>query len=215
MSSRLFTTITALLFTLLATHAVQAQTKQAPIWYGAPPVNTTHPSNILREGVDKLRTFLNYSNNRHPRQIMEFLGRELAPYFDFGYMAYLSSGRNARWMNQQQRIAFKNALRNAFFASMAQNLAGYQGGTVQYLPIRGKLHGSDVSLRIRIIRPDRYPVNLEFKLFNTRQGWRIYDVSANGLSAVQNYRYLTNRMAQQMGIDNMIAAMGNCTTWGC
>jgi phospholipid transport system substrate-binding protein len=160
--------------------------QQMPVWSGAPPANLSEPSNLLREGIDKLRAFLDYADNKEPAKVAAFLEREITPYFDFGYMAHLVAGPIAQRMNQEQRLQFKEALRAQFLISMAQNLSRYQGGEMQYLPQSGGR--DDLRLRVRVVQRGLPPVMLEFKVYPGDNGWKIYDVAANGLSAVQYFR---------------------------
>lgn len=159
---------------------------QQPVWSGAPPANLSEPSNLLREGIDKLRAFLDYADNKEPAKVAAFLEREITPYFDFGYMAHLVAGPAAQRMGQEQRLQFKDALRTQFLAAMAQNLSRYQGGEMQYLPQGGGR--DDLRLRVRVVQRGQPAVMLEFKLYPGQNGWKIYDVAANGMSAIQYYR---------------------------
>jgi phospholipid transport system substrate-binding protein len=159
---------------------------QQPVWSGAPPANLSEPSNLLREGIDKLRAFLDYADNKEPAKVAAFLDREITPYFDFGYMAHLVAGPAAQRMSQEQRLQFKDALRTQFLTAMAQNLSRYQGGEMQYLPQSGGR--DDLRLRVRVVQRGQPAVMLEFKLYPSQSGWKIYDVAANGLSAVQYFR---------------------------
>ena len=62
---------------------------------GYTPVPTT-PDQVVRRGVNRLTGFLMGAQNPSPEAIRGFLDREIAPSFDFTYMARWAAGRAGR-----------------------------------------------------------------------------------------------------------------------
>lgn len=159
---------------------------------------TDHPGAVLKEGIDKLVRFLDQSGG-DPRKMqgMEaFLNAEIVPYFDFEYMTQWAAGARYRHMNEEQRAQMQTALKGLFMGAMMQKLASYQHGQVRFLRPRGNPRSGEVTLGIQIL-PARgmYPTRLEFRMYRSTSGWKVFDVSANGQSAVVFYR---GYFAQQM-----------------
>jgi len=182
--------------------AVQAQ---PPYAYGpgvhgsgygpaAPIGPAAEAAKTLREGIDKLLAFAGQEEKPNRLQAAAFLDREIAPYFDFARMAQWVAGPRYAAMNEEQREAMTAALESRFLTALASKLTNYQGQQVRYLRPRSSPRGA-VSVSVGILRPGSYPSKLDFRMYQSEDGWKVYDVVANGRSAVAFYRAELNRPA--------------------
>lgn len=167
---------------------------QRPYGYGpgsygvAPRENpATEAAAVLREGVDKLLAFLGQEEKPNKLQVAAFLDKDIAPYFDFDFMAKWVAGRGYSAMSEEQRSALAAKLEARFLATMASQLSRYEGQKVRYLRPRPGARGS-VNVRVAILRPGSYPSKLNFRMYRSADGWKVYDVVANGRSASASYR---------------------------
>jgi phospholipid transport system substrate-binding protein len=53
---------------------------------------------------------------------------------------------------------------------------------------------------VGILQASGYPASIDFRFYQSNEGWKIFDVTANGNSALAYYRQYFNRQmaAQQM-----------------
>lgn len=180
------------LFILLFSASLLAQapdnnippTPYAPIYNN----NVSDPTETIQQGVERLKTFISDNAINSPAKVNAFLQTEISPYFDFETMTRLILGPLDYQLNQQQRYAVRIMIRNRFLAALASNLAAYRGGQIDYMNVTGNLGYGKVRVRLRIYRPGLYPMGIELRIARTNTGWKIYDVSANGISAVSHYR---------------------------
>ena len=147
---------------------------------------------VLREGMDKLLEFAGQEETPNRLQAAAFLDKEIAPYFDFAHMAKWAAGPKYSNMSGEQREAMAAALEARFLTTLASRLANYEGQQVRYLRPRTSPRGT-VSVSVGILRPGNYPAKLDFRMYNSDDGWKVYDVVANGRSAVAFYRAELNR----------------------
>ena len=56
-----------------------------------------------------------------------------------------------------------------------------------------------MSVSVGILRPSSYPSKLDFRMYRSDDGWKVYDVVANGRSASAYYRMQLNRKAPPAG----------------
>lgn len=149
---------------------------------------------ILKAGLGKLLGFFNGPQAPSRAQIAAFLDKEIAPYFDFDYMAKWAAGASYPRMSEQQKNKMGAELRTRFLVTMAQKLSSFNQQTVRYLAPRvaGR---NKVELSIAIGNPGDYPARLDFRMYKAKDGWKVYDVSANGSSALVYYRqYFRQKM---------------------
>jgi phospholipid transport system substrate-binding protein len=163
----------------------------------------TDPVLALRAGVDKLLAFLGAEQRPSEQALAEFLEREIVPFFDFEYMAESAGGRLFEQQGDQERQAMIEGIKTSFLSKMAEKLGGYQNQQLRYLPPRPGNDGRTAQVSVAVLNPGGYPTRLDFRLYRTDDAWKVYDVAANGQSAIVHYRnelmrQLTERRMRQM-----------------
>ena len=154
-----------------------------------------NPVVMLQKGMDKLLDYL----KEHPdgAGLGEFLATQIAPAFDFPFMAKAAAGKYGRHMTdaQYQRLAKK--LQVMFLTAMAEKLSSYEGQDVVYLSARFN-NFNRTTITALINNPGGYPGRIDFRVHLTKDGWKIFDVAARGQSAITFYRsYFRKAMRRQ------------------
>lgn len=165
------------------------------------------PARVLRIGVESLTGYLNDNKGVPPEQLHAFLEQEIVPYFDFNRMAFWAAGETNRYLNPEQRQQLTVMLRERFLQTMAEELSGYKQSRIQYLRPRGNPRRGDVTLGVRVFGAESYPVQLDFKLYRGKDGWKVYDVVANGVSAVSHYRNEFSQLVNRYGMQGFITSL--------
>jgi len=155
-----------------------------------PPGTAAHagtPPALLREGIGKLTTFIRAGKAANQAQAMDYLKREITPYFDFAYMTRWSAGPAWRRMDARQRATMQSRLTQSFLTTLAQKLTTYSNQPIRYFTPRGR-SGEEVTVSAWIMQPNGHPTKLDFRFYQSDSGWKIFDVKAGGNSAVVYYR---------------------------
>ena len=163
------------------------------------------PARVLRAGVESLTGYLGNNQSVHPEQLRAFLEQAMAPYFDFNRMAFWAAGSINRHLNPEQRKYLTAMLKERFLQTMAEQLSGYKHSRIQYLRPRGNPHRGNVTLGMRVFGAESYPVQIDFKLYRGNSGWKVYDVVANGVSAVNHYRNEFSQLVRRHGVQGFLA----------
>ena len=160
----------------------------------APQVNPgVEATATLREGMEKLLAFLGKEEKPNKLQVAAFLNATIAPYFDFDYMAkWIAGSPRYAAMSPEQREAVVASLEARFLGTLASKLVQYKDQKVRFLRPRRGARGA-VKVAVGILRPGTYPSKLEFRMYKSEDGWKVYDVVANGRSAVAFYRQQSRR----------------------
>ncbi len=159
------------------------------------------PATVLRGGIDKLLAFLHQEERPDAKALSSFLEQDIAPYFDFRYMAQWAAGPSWEEMTEKQQSTLAASLEERFLATMAERLKDYDQQSVRFL--RPRRQGSEeVLVSVGLLNPGSYPSKLDFRMYRAPQGgWRVFDVVANGQSAAAYYRQDFNRHTrQQIGV---------------
>ncbi|CAB3770699.1 MlaC/ttg2D family ABC transporter substrate-binding protein [Paraburkholderia solisilvae] len=141
--------------------------------------------------------------NDIPR-IMEIVNRDILPYIDFPYTTQLAIGRYWRTATpaQQQTLVhqFQMLLIHLYAGALAQLRPDQK---IEYPPMRTSPNDTDAVVRT-IALTNAQPVEIDYRLHKTAQGWRVYDLNVVGAWLVQTYRQQFGEKIAQSGIDGLI-----------
>lgn len=192
-----------LLAGLVVAGSVQAipQYGPGPMAGGMPmAAQAASPAQALRAGVDKLLAFLGTAPG--PDALAAFLDQEIAPFFDFDYMTESAGGRQFERLSDTEKADMVDQVKTSFLAKMAEKLGGYDNQQVRFLPPRSGPNGT-AQISVAVMNPGSYPARLDFRLYNNAGDWKVYDVAANGQSAIVHYRREFMRQMRQQAMQQM------------
>lgn len=154
-----------------------------------PPPMQQSPAVVLKQGIEQLTDFLASRNAQNSPPLEVFLEKNIAPFFDFAYMAKWTAGPQYNHMSPQQGAAMEQKLRQLFLAAMVEKLAEYRHGRVRFLRPTGNPQTGEMTLRLMAYQQGNpHPQRLSFRMYRSNQGWKVFDVSSNGQSALAFYR---------------------------
>ncbi|WP_233872245.1 MlaC/ttg2D family ABC transporter substrate-binding protein [Paraburkholderia adhaesiva] len=137
-------------------------------------------------------------------RIRSIVDQHILPYVDFKRTTQLAMGRHWRTATpeQQQRIEteFQSLLIHLYSGALAQLKPDQQ---IEYLPMRSSPDDTDAVVRT-LAQTSGNPVEIDYRLYKTPQGWRLYDLNVLGAWLIQTYREQFNVQIQQGGIDGLI-----------
>ncbi|SIT41311.1 Toluene tolerance family protein [Paraburkholderia piptadeniae] len=139
-------------------------------------------------------------------RIMDIVNRDILPYIDFEHTTRLAVGRYWRTATpeQQKQLVrqFQTLLIHLYSGALAQLRPDQQ---IEYPPIRFSPTDTDTVVRTIAIT-NAQPVEIDYRLSKTPQGWRVYDLNVLGAWLVQTYRQQFGETIQQSGgIDGLIS----------
>jgi phospholipid transport system substrate-binding protein len=168
---------------------------------GGPPstgATVIEPAVLLRQGVDRLLDFLR--RNPPPEALAAFLDTEIAPFFDFHYMTRSAAPGVFDRLDPRSRALMVDRVKTSFLTRMAEKLGGYAGQQVRFLGPRSGRDGRTATVPVMVLGAGGYPSRLDFRLYDASAGgpprWRVFDVAANGQSAIVFYRQELQREAR-------------------
>jgi len=166
----------------------------APV--SAPPARV--PVAILRTGIQRLGQFLSRPGGRDPVRVHAFLEREIAGDFDFRAMSRWVAGPYYRRITGPQRERLSAKLHGLFFHAIARNLGTYARPLprIDIYPTRAGRSRAVRTVRVRVIPTSGFAIRLDFRFYRSKAGWKVFDVAADGASAIAYYRrYFARRIA--------------------
>ncbi|TDV03049.1 phospholipid transport system substrate-binding protein [Paraburkholderia caballeronis] len=137
-------------------------------------------------------------------RIRAVVNRDILPYVDFRRTTQLSMGRHWRAATPAQRDKvteqFQLLLIHLYSGALAQLKPDQQ---IQYPPMRVSASETDVVVRtVALANGKQYEI--DYRLYRTPAGWRVYDLNVLGAWLIQTYRQQFNETIQQSGVDGLI-----------
>ena len=197
-----------LLAAALFVGSVQAIPQYGPApapYMGAPGTapRASNPAIAVRAGMDKLLAFMDGDERPSSRALAQFLNNEIAPFFDFDHMARSAGGRLFESLSGDEQRAMVNQIKRSFLTKMAEKLSAYDKQQIRFLRPRAGDDGRTARVSVAILNPGSYPSRLDFRLYRAGQQWRVFDVAANGQSAIVHYRRQLMRQTQERQMRRM------------
>ena len=129
------------------------------------------------------------------------------PSVDFSRMTALTVGIHWRRATPEQQQRLMIAFRELLLLTYADALRNVQNASVDVKPGRYPAEAEDVIVRTQVIRAGKEPIQLDYRLSKTAQGWKIYDFNVLGLWMVDHYRNQFGQLVTARGLDGLIAAL--------
>ena len=140
-------------------------------------------------------------------RIREMIEVKLLPHFDFARMTALAMGKNWRAATPEQQKRLADEFKTLLVRTYSTALNKYRDETIEFKPLRMSPGDTDVVVRTQVMRQGAQPVQIDYSLEKSPDGWKAYDVVIGGVSLVTNYRDEFNQQVQSGGIDGLVKTL--------
>ena len=147
-------------------------------------------------------------------KVLQLVEAKVLPNFDFNRMTQLAVGKHWPRATAQQKQALVTEFRNLLVRTYSTSLTEFSNQTVEFKPMTLKPEDSDVTVHSEIRQPGGQPIPIDYSMYKTTFGWKVYDVAIDGVSLVTNYRASFSSTIRQSGIDGLIATLANQSARG-
>lgn len=189
-------------------HAVKVSLSAAVLcWSALAGAQDMGPKEVVQQTSDQVIQVLSENKQAiadNPRKAAELVGDIVLPRFDFELMSRFVLARNWNTASESQREAFTEEFKQLLVRTYASSLTEYSGETVEVLPVQGDLEKGRVTVKTEIVRPDGPKIPIDYSMRKVSDGWKVYDVTVEGVSLVQNYRGSFATEVRNKGIDGLI-----------
>lgn len=137
---------------------------------------------------------------------------KILPHVDFREATQIAMGRSWRDATPAQQKQLVDEFRALLVRVYSSSIDVYRGQTLNVLPLRLSPGATDARVRNRYISEGRPPVAVDYSMLKTPSGWKIYDISVEGISLVFAYRSEFENIVRSAGIDGLIKRLQDKNT---
>jgi phospholipid transport system substrate-binding protein len=143
------------------------------------------------------------------KKIYALVDAKVLPHFDFTRMTRLAVGRYWRDATPEQQQKLVKEFRDLLVRTYSISLSNYKNQTIDYKPLRMNPGDTDVTVKTTVLQPGGQPIPIDYQMIKTPNGWKVYDITVEGVSLVVNYRSSFAQEIQQGGMDKLIQTLAD------
>lgn len=145
--------------------------------------------------------------DKNPDLIYGMVSKIVLPHFDFITMSKWVLGKNWKKSSKAQKIGFIKAFRKLMVRTYSVALLEYTDSEFKYKPLRDDVTKGDVTVRTQTVTAKGDTVSINYSLHKKKKGWKVYDISVEGVSLIATYKTSFGSEIKQKGIDALIARL--------
>ena len=107
---------------------------------------------------------------------------------DFDLISSLVLGKMWKDATPAERDSFKKEFQVLLIRTYSRALFELKEWSVRFLPISEGEDEKKVMVKTEILQPGLQPISINYRMLNTKDGWKVYDFIIEGVSLVTNYR---------------------------
>ena len=181
----------------------------------------TAPNTVLDMATRQMITAINANQEKikaDPSVVNGLVEDILMPHIDFIASSKWVLGKHWRRASKDQKLEFIRQFRALLLRFYSVALAEYlTTNTVSedmfvFLPLRGDTSTKRVTVHSEIHAPSGSIIPIKYSMHLTKKGWKVYDVSIEGVSMVTTYRTSFASEIKQKGLDGLIASLAERNT---
>ncbi len=171
-----------------------------------PTPGNISPQELVRDTSSRMLSALRDEREAivsNPGRLYELVADIVLPYFDFERMSQWVLGKNWRTATPEQRVRFVEQFRKLLVRTYGTALSDYADEKIIYLPHSDSGDGVKVTVRTEIEQGGS-TIPIYYSMYNSKDGWKVYDVAISGVSLVTNYRSTFASIIRGEGMGSLI-----------
>ncbi len=141
------------------------------------------------------------------QRIMEVVQGKIIPHVNFQRMTSMAAGRFWREATPEQQSALTNEFRTLLIYTYSGAISQIRNQKLEFRPMRAAPDDTEVEVRSSVIQSRGEPIQLNYRLEKTPNGWKIFDVNILGAWLVETYKGSFASEISKGGIDGLIRTL--------
>jgi phospholipid transport system substrate-binding protein len=169
--------------------------------------NVMAPDDLIRNTAQEVLTIVKQDKDIRAgdmKKILALVDAKVLPDFDFERMTRLAVGRGWRGATPEQKKTLVTEFRNLLVRTYTNAFTRYHDQIVEVKPLKVPADADEVTVKSVISSKGSDPDTVDYEMEKTADGWKVFDLTVDGVSLVTTYRGTFADQVQQSGIDGLI-----------
>lgn len=184
------------------------------LWIMAPDTSgqpDESPTEVVRSTLDEVFRILEDPKLKDPAKLLprrRLLEEVIAARFDYAEMSKRALAAHWTPLTNEQRAEFVELFKSFLSDRYAGKIEGYAGEKVEYLSQR--LEGQYAEVRTKLVSA-KTELPMDYRLIKKAGRWYAYDIIADGVSLVKNYRSQFEKIIRADSYDELVTRLRHRT----
>lgn len=179
-------------------------------WAGA--ANAMTPDEFIKEAVDLVAEKVNGRKDElaaDSAALYAVVDDILLPRFDRRFAAGQVLAKHWRKATPEQKDRFVDAFYTTLLQRYADGILEFENDRVEILPFRGDASKKIATVKTTVRLEDGTKVPVNYALISRGDGWRMFDVTIEGVSYVRNFRVEFDTEIRNTSLEQVIVRLEN------
>ena len=140
-------------------------------------------------------------------KIFALVEEKVLPHFDFKRMTQLAMGKNWRQATPEQQENLIKEFRTLLVRTYAVSLSQYRDQKIEFKPFKMDANEKDATVKSSFLQSSREPVSVDYTMRKGDAGWKVFNITVEGVSLIENYRTTFNEQIRKEGVDGLIKTL--------
>lgn len=170
-----------------------------------------NPTKLVLDTSEQVRAILLKENGSNTEAVRTEVQQVLYPRFDFNRMTALAVGKFWKQATPEQKTALSDEFRTLLTRTYFSTMLRYRDAKLDIKPDPLLANdGKEATVKSDVVVGNaQQPVMIDYVLYHTEQGWKVFNVSVEGASLVTVYRNQFSEEVNKGGIDGLIQSLRN------
>jgi len=170
------------------------------------------PDALVKRVTDELLAIVKTDKDLaagNARKVVELAEQKVLPHFDFARMTRLALGRNWALATDAQKEVLVKEFRTLLVRTYSTSISAYRNQTIEVKPLKMVAGDKDTTVRTAVLQQGGPPIPIDYAMEKGGTGWKVYDVTIDGVSLVTTYRGSFSDQIQKGGIDGLVKTLAD------
>jgi phospholipid transport system substrate-binding protein len=169
------------------------------------------PAKLVQDTSETVRAILVKENGSNTAAVRTEVQQLIYPRFDFNRMTALAVGKHWKQATPEQKTALSDEFRTLLTRTYFSTMLRYRDAKLSVKPdVLLANEGKEATVKSDVVVGNaQQPVQIDYVLYNTDEGWKVFNVSVEGASLVTVYRNQFGEEINKGGLDGLVLSLQN------
>jgi phospholipid transport system substrate-binding protein len=179
----------------------------APTWMGLAWASNEAPDALVKRISSEVMNAVKADaaiQKGNIQRVMDLVNSQIMPHVNFQRMTASAVGRHWRGATPEQQQRLQAEFKTLLVRTYAGALGEIKDKSLFFRPMRAQATDTEVVVRSEVRGGRGDPIQLDYRLEKTPQGWKVYDLNVLGVWLGETYRTQFAQEITKSGVDGLI-----------